>query len=352
MRFNWRAALGIVLSAALLVWTLWGIDPADVWSHLRGSNLPLLLLATVVATLIFPMRAWRWRYILAPIDATLPFGMLWRATAIGMMVNNVAPLRAGEVARAYALSRESSGRVPFSSAFASLAADRVFDAVVVLLLMIAAMLDPAFGAHDASQRARVVEWVKVGVVVAAAALVGLYVIVFFPERMVRLYEGLTRRLSPRLRERGRAILLAFAAGLGVLRSPVRFALVLVWTTAHWLVNGLAFWLGFVAVGMDVPFSAGLMLQGIIAIGVAIPSAPGFFGVFEAFAKLGLSAYGVDETLAVSWAIGFHLLSFLPITVIGLVYFVRLGMHFRELRPPPEPSAADAAVPSRPSPERA
>ena len=54
-------------------------------------------------------------------------------------------------------------------------------------------------------------------------------------------------------------------------------------------NALAFWLGFRAVGIDAPFSAALFLQGIIAIGVAVPQAPGFFGVFEASREVGLAA---------------------------------------------------------------
>ena len=58
---------------------------------------------------------------------------MWRPTAIGMMINNVVPARAGELARAFALSRSTSA-VPFPAAFASLAVDRLFDAVVVLLL--------------------------------------------------------------------------------------------------------------------------------------------------------------------------------------------------------------------------
>jgi uncharacterized membrane protein YbhN (UPF0104 family) len=73
-----------------------------------------------------------------------------------------------------------------------------------------------------------------------------------------------------------------------------------------------------------------VLQGLIAIGVAVPSAPGFFGVFEALGREGLGLYGVEPTLAVTWAIGFHLLSFIPITLIGGYYFARLGLHFRDL----------------------
>ena len=116
----------------------------------------------------------------------------------------------------------------------------------------------------------------------------------------------------------------------MLRSPSRFGAVLMWTVLHWLMNALAFWLGFRAVGIVAPFSAALFVQGIIAIGVAIPSAPGFFGVFEAVARESLAVYGVGPDLAVAWAIGFHILSFIPITLIGAVYFARLGMHMGDL----------------------
>jgi uncharacterized protein (TIRG00374 family) len=120
------------------------------------------------------------------------------------------------------------------------------------------------------------------------------------------------------------------SGLGVLRRPSLFGAVLWWTVLHWLLNAVAFWLGFMAVGVEAPFSAALFLQGLIAIGVAVPSAPGFFGVFEFLAKAGLRVYGVPDDQAVAWAIAFHFLSFIPITGIGAWYFARLGLHMREI----------------------
>jgi uncharacterized membrane protein YbhN (UPF0104 family) len=110
---------------------------------------------------------------------------------------------------------------------------------------------------------------------------------------------------------------------------------------HWLCNALAFWIAFQAVGITAPFSGALFLQGLIAIGVAIPSSPGFFGPFEAFAKTGLQIYSVPVTLAVTWAVGFHLLAFIPITAMGAFYFSRLGLSLRELRATaaaPQPAA--------------
>lgn len=328
MKIGWRGALGFALSALLLVWTLRDVRFADVWRQLSTASLPLLLLSAVTATAIFPLRARRWRTILEPVEERVPFGKLWRSTAIGMMVNNVVPARAGEIARAYALTREEPS-IPFSAAFASLAVDRLFDAAVVLGLMALAMLDPRFP-QDSDAGRMVANWAGTGTLFLVVLAAMLYMLVFFPARVISLYELFARRVAPRIEARGRELLLAFAAGLGVLRSPRRFAAVLAWTTLHWLVNALAFWIGFRAVGIGAPFGAALFLQGLIAIGVAIPSSPGFFGVFEALARTGLTVYGVDKTLATSWAIGFHLLSFIPITLLGAWYFARLGLHLGDL----------------------
>jgi glycosyltransferase 2 family protein len=75
----------------------------------------------------------------------------------------------------------------------------------------------------------------------------------------------------------------------------------------------------------VPWSAALFVQGLIVVGVALPSAPGFFGLFESAAVISLGLYGVAEAPAVTWALVFHLLSFIPITIIGAYYFARLGL---------------------------
>lgn len=330
MRGRWRSALGILLSAALLVWVLRDVNIAQVAENLRQSNGAYFLGATIAGTLIVVLRAIRWRYILAPIARDLPYGQLWRATAIGVMVTNVVPVRAGEIARAYALARETP-RVNFSAAFASIAVDRVFDTFVVLLLALVALLSPNFPRDTPLFGHSLGSLVALGALAVAVALFVLYLIVFFPGQLIRIFELFARRVAPRFEERGRKALYAFASGLGVLRSPRHFVVVFLWTLAHWLLDAFAFWLGFKAVGITAPFSAALILQLFIAIGVALPSSPGFFGAFEALSVAGLALYGVPQTLAISWALGFHILTFIPITVIGAYYFVRLGLHFREIQ---------------------
>jgi glycosyltransferase 2 family protein len=328
MKAGWRAALGIVLSVGLLAFTLRGVHFSDVARVLRESNWWLFLAATICSTLIFPLRARRWRTILDPVSPSLPFGPLWRATAIGMATNNVLPARVGEPARAFALTRETT--VSFTSALASLVVDRIFDAIVLLSFLAIALFTAPF-APDATVFGQKVSHVAVTTgTFAAIGVAGLYLLVFFPTGFAAVWTAVSSRLLPRFTARGEQLIASFAAGLMVLRDPFRFLEVLYWAVLHWLLNAFAFWLAFKAVGITAPFSAALFLQSLISIGVSIPSSPGFFGVFEAVGREGLVLFGVSPELAVSWGLGLHILSFIPITVIGAYYAARMGLGIRAL----------------------
>src|SRR5579862_6264774 len=188
MKLDWRGALGIVLSAGLLAWVLSQIPLTQVWAVLRSSNLLLFAAAAFFATICVPLRAIRWRPILDPVAPRLPYGPLWRASAIGMMVNNVVPARVGEVARAYALTREEP-QVPFSASLASLAVDRLFDAFVVLVLTVIPMFLPSFPKGAMIGHVSVMRIAMVGAVLLCGLAVVLYGIVYFPNLLISLYEA-------------------------------------------------------------------------------------------------------------------------------------------------------------------
>jgi uncharacterized protein (TIRG00374 family) len=334
MRAGLRAALGIAITVALLWWSLRDVSPAHVLAELSRADMGLFALSVICATVIFALRAVRWQVILEPLGLRVPFAPAWRATSIGMMVNNVLPARAGELARAFALTREVRAiRLPAS--VASLAVDRVFDAMVLLLLGLIAFLDPALPATAEIGGQSLAGWATGGAVVVLILFTALYTLVFFPGALVQLFEFVTRRMSPRLADRGGGVLRTFSDGLGALRCPRRFIIVFLWTLAHWVLGALSFWLGFRAVGIEGSFSAALLVQSLIAFGVAIPAAPGFFGVFEAITVVALGLYGIDRTQAITFAIGFHILTFIPITILGAYYATKLGLNLRQLREPAE-----------------
>ena len=192
------------------------------------------------------------------------------------------------------------------------------------------MLAPGFPKNGSLGGQSVSHLAAAFAIVPVALLAVLYVLVFFPGTLIRIFELLARRVSPAIEARGRDMLQRFSEGLSVLRTPGHFIAVFWWTLLHWLLQPLAFWFGFKAIGIDVSFWATLFVQGVIVVGVALPSAPGFVGVFETAAKLALGVYGISQEQAVAWAVVFHVVSFIPITLIGTYYFLKLGIHLGEI----------------------
>ncbi len=342
---RWRGAwlIGLAISVALLAWVLSKSHPDKVWEYAKQANGWLLLLTVVVATVTFPVRAIRWRLILRDGEGRpFPLLPLWHATTIGFMANNLLPARAGEVARAYVASRQLPVR--FTTALGTIGVERVFDALVMLGLMAVAIAAPSFPAH-----ALVGGRSLTAIAASTAGLFGLVLVIALlianrPGRFLVLVERIARRTLP-VHAADRVVRLSagIVEGLAVLKSPSRFAGVVFWSLVLWIKNAAAFAICFRALGLEVPLEAALLLQGIIGFGVAIPSTPGYGGVFEAATLVTLRLYSVDSSQALAYALTYHLTTFIPITLLGLWSLSRLHLRLGELRAASPPTATDGAA---------
>ena len=323
--------IGLAVTIALLWWVLRDVSLRQVFAYARASDPGWLLLAIFLATITFPLRAIRWRLILRDAaGGPLPWVPLWHATAIGFMANNLLPARAGEVARAYVAGRQMPVR--FTTALGSVGVERVFDALIMLALMAVAIAAPSFPANTAVQGRSLAGLARAAAVVFGAILVLALVVVHRPAPWLTLFGRVTHRLLPaRIADRISNWAEGIVEGLAVLKSPARFAGVVVWSIVLWSANAAAFAACFRAFGLAVPLEAALLLQGIIGFGVAVPSTPGWIGVFEAATRFTLAVYGVDASRAVSYALTYHITTFLPITLLGLWSLSRLHLRLGELR---------------------
>ena len=328
-----RAAVaGLLISGILLWWALHDVHLAEVVGHLGNASFFPFLGCVVTATLVFPLRTIRWQYIIQLDGVKLPFVPLWHATAIGFMANNLLPARAGEVARVYAATRLTA--VPFMTVAATLVVERMMDGLMLLTMLALAVLLTDF------EMTTPVGPFTFGQIIGVAAL--LFVVslgvavwaVHWPDPTLRIVGKTLKAVLPvDWAEKGISAMGGVFDGLGVLREWKRLGLVTVWSFVIWGANGISFLLCMVAFDLPVPWTAAFVLQSLIAFGVSIPSGPGFFGVFEAVTKATLLLYGIAPGLAVSYAVGYHLFTFVPITVLGLWSLSRAHLHLADLRTP-------------------
>ena len=322
------AALGIGVSVALLAWALRGVSAEAVLRHIAGARPGPLVAAVIVATISFPLRLMRWRLLLRDERGEpYPLAPLWHAIALGFMANNLLPLRAGELIRSYTAARLTRAR--FTTVISSVAVERIFDALTVVALLSFALLTSELPSSVTVAGTSVTQLARAGGVASMLALLLAVMVVAAPLAAERL----VRRLLPtaRLADRIVDLIEGVRQGLAVLRSPARLAGVIVWSLVIWLVNGLAFYLGFAAFDIPVSYAGALLMQGLLVLGISVPSTPGFFGPFEAVIVAVLALYGVPGSLAFSYALAFHVTTFVPITLLGLWSLTRTPEGFSLLR---------------------
>jgi hypothetical protein len=321
-------ALGVVVSVFLLWWASRGLELGTVVAQLRRLNPWAVLLAVLIATLSFPLRLLRWRILLrAPDGGPIGYGPAWHAIALGFMSNNVLALRAGELVRCYAASRLAP--VKFSTALASVAVERVFDSMTVVASLIIILLAGTLPEGTVVGGVPVDRLAGRVALIAFAALAAAAIVLWTPSTFRRVIRSVVP--FPRIAEGLVHILDGILEGIGALKSPRLLLAVIGWSAVIWLVNGVSFLILFQAFGLSLSFSAALLVQAAIVFSIALPSSPGFVGVFEAAVVASLGLYGVPQDQAFAYAITYHVATFLPITLLGLYSLIRTPLHWSDIR---------------------
>ncbi len=329
-RFGLPTLIGIVVTLPILWWSLRDIHFAEVLEYFRASRKVPLLAAMAAVGLALPARAARWRVLLRNENPNLPLVPLYHATAAGFAINNLLPARAGEIARAYAAQRLTGVR--FSAALTTILLSRVLDGVTLFVILAVATFLGAFDPDFAIGGVTVGRIMLVATVVFAA----FFAIALLAARLPHVVLGWAARASRAVlpgkwADRVVQSLGGIVYSLAVVSTLRVLALVLAWSAVIWCINGLSILLGFVAFDLDVPWHGAFVLQSLVNFGLAIPSTPGFVGVFEALTRATLTLYGVEAAAAISFAVAYHFCAYAPITLLGLWSLVRARIRMSEVQ---------------------
>jgi len=311
------AVVGIAISVIFGWLAIRGLNFHEVRTAIGDASPAWILAAVGVSVVGVTMRSERWRSLF-PRDSRPGRVPTFWATQVGLLANNVLPIRAGELVRVLALSREAGLRR--TAVLATVGVERVFDLAVIadLELAIASQLP------DASVAQR---FTLLALAILAVAVVVVAVLAIAPAR--RLAGDLLLRL-PFLRTRGAVVIDSLRTGLAALRDRQLAAVALLWTLASWLVLAVAGWCVLRAFDLHLPWHAAIFLLVAVTFAQAVPASAGSVGVFELAARSALVAYGVPPAVALSAGLVLHAVSALPFIVLGAVGMARLGVSGADL----------------------
>lgn len=324
-----RTVLITVLTIGLLVWFLKNASLRDIWMHVRTARTDLLVLSVVFVIVTYWARAVRWQYLLAPIG-NASFRNVFRATVIGFAALSLLPARVGDVLRPYLLARKEG--LPMSATLATVIMERVLDLTAVLVLL--AIYVWGFSGAG-SLPAAFLRPVEVSAIFAAAVAAGLLVLMWIlathPER-IGAFVGMAARVLPwSVSHRIEEVVSVFSGGFAAAREPRALVMAIAWSFAVWLAIAAEAWAVTIAFGIAMPFEGTFLLQGLLVIGVAVPT-PGGVGSYHAAYRWGVTNFfGAQNDQAIAGAIVTHAISFVPVVLLGLVFMAQDNLSVGRLK---------------------
>lgn len=345
-----RVAISLGLAALLLVLFLRTLDFAAVGRAIAAAHVPWLLVATLAGLLGTPLlRSWRWGLLLKKAGRPSPL-QLNSATAIGFAASTLLPARAGEIVRPVALAR--SARLPVAPCLASIALERLIDLVTVIVLFVAYAVGWAPTGMGGEETGRFELLRRSAFLLGIGTLVGLAFLGFLaakPERVDRLVRPLLRPLPDRIGAKLESILHSFLDGLGALGTVRDVLVVGAASFLLWMLISFQIWSTMRAFDLVFPFPVAFFVLTWAILGLAIPTPGGVGGYHAAVAYSLFGFYGVSKNTAAAFALVSHALSFVPITLIGLVFLVAGGFSLKSLADEPEPSSSPSPTPADSTP---
>jgi uncharacterized protein (TIRG00374 family) len=313
----WKWLLSFALAAALLYYSLRGVEWTRVWQIIAAAHWEYLLGAALIVCVSSTLRALRWR-ILLNAEADLSVWTVFRATMAGYLGNNFLPARAGEVIRSLLISRRSN--LSRTYVLTTALSERLMD-VIALVLWSSIVL---MGVHPKPQW--MADLSRSMAVVAAIGALTVTVVPHTGNLLTKLLGSLPlpAALHAKLVGLSEQVLL----GMRAFHHWGRFGGFVLLTVAIWSCDAFSTMVGARALGLHLTFPIAMLLLTGLGLGSALPSTPGYVGIYQFVAVSVLVPFGISKDAALAYILITQAVGYVVIVVLGLPSLSLL----REARP--------------------
>ena len=309
----------LLLAGACLAWVFHDIDYRELWHNMSAVNWWWILPAVVVDILSYVCQGLRWQLLLRHFGRVTTLEAT-KAVYAGLFLNEILPLRVGELFRTYIISRWLS--IKFISAIPSVVVERLFDAI----WLGAGIGITAIFIHVPENLTTAAD--HIGIAILFVTGIFLYLIVF---RKQNARAPARKRIGWKPLRIVVVFFQTIADEIKVLGTSRFFYLSFAASSLILILQILAFWFVMLAYGLTPSLWIGTAVLLLLHLGTVLPNAPSNVGTYQLLCVVGLTFFGVDKTVAAAFSVVVFIILTLPLWAVGLFAIGRCGMTLREIR---------------------
>ena len=302
----WSWILAVPLAAVLLYYSLRGVDWSGVWRTIAGARWGLVVVAAVFTCCSFFLRAVRWR-ILLNAEARLSVSQVFCANMSGYLGNAFLPARAGELVRTLIVSSRSG--LSKTYVLTTALSERLMDAIALVLWSSIILL----GVHPKPR------WMAdVSRATAAVATLGAISLAVLPHTG-SLCRGLIGRvpLPNKLRDSLLHLVDQVLLGMRAFHHVGRFLGFAALTVTIWLSDTVSVMICGRGLALEMSFAVALLLVTAMGLGSALPSTPGYVGIYQFVAVTVLVPFGFAKDAALAFILVAQAMGYVMVLLLGL-----------------------------------
>jgi uncharacterized protein (TIRG00374 family) len=320
----WFNLLLVIILLAAGVWYLAGkVNLTDIIAALRLAHpLPILIgLGIMLLTLL--LKAWRWQFMFAPPGRQPAFKDAFWALMLGQYVNLIVPfLRLGEVARIYALNRQTT--ISMAQSIGTLVVEKVLD--LFMLVLTVTIIMPLVILPEFMGEPGPILWLA-----PALSLLALYFVAFQTDKITALLQRVTGRLPQKWLQRPLRWMISGLEGLAALRSARTSLLLVILSVLIAVLAVLLPYVLFAAFDFRLSLLQAALIHVVVTLATTPPSTPGKIGVFNGAVAIMLYSFGLgDDAAIIGYSIVFHLVVIVPQILLGSIAAVKTDWHWHVL----------------------
>jgi len=344
--------IGAIFSAIGFYLAFRNVPMSSLWHYATQVNYWWMAPAAVALAIAYLIRSLRWQWLLMP-TGHVRFSSAYHSIMISIMLNCLLPGRIGELARPMVLKKQET--IPYATSLATLGVERLLDLLALLILLMPTLmsLDPDagtavnFGDHQLS-RAFLVDIGKMSLFTVIVLILAVFSIGHdglrnwlraVVSRLPDFFQRITLRKLSDIFHRVMPHLLQFiensAQGVQYICNLKGFLIAILTSLVFWSCNALSFYfLSIGSPGIELPFISICGVMVVICFFIALPSVPGYWGLWEAAGVFALSFFGVADDVAAGFSLFSHAFNIVPVIAAGWLSCLALGFRWTGLAKAP------------------
>lgn len=314
-----KLLLGLIVSGVSIWLSLRGIEFDKVGDSLGKINWFWMFVYIFPYIVVIGFKVTRWRVLFYPDSRRMGYQPLFSSLMISYMANTVLPARLGEVVRAYVLSRRE--KIGVARVLSTILLEKILDIITMFIFLLALL--PFLKVED---------WIKQSALIFGGGVIGAFLVCLLMAARRReaelVIDWFLNKLPQNLATKLRGFVIEILDTLTVL---LNFKVsVNMWTQSIilWVFNITLYWFIGFAIGLPLTFEQSVLVMITTNLGMVVPAAPGYVGTFELVITTTLNPFFPDpaqKSLLFSYALLQHVVSFLPVVIIGVFYAWREGL---------------------------